>query len=175
MKKIIAIIVLGFFTLCGFSKNHPSIENLDSESLFSLNLDSVKRLSYDTIESNYIQICNMIKRHRGCWNKYYNIGVYKYKKYVFEILQFTNGYTTFTYLVSKANKGFPKMLLIDERTGGQVDVSFKIRGGLIYLSYIEHCGEFPITVNEVYCLDERFSAIQLYEKESFENIDIIPE
>ena len=67
------------------------------------------------------------------------------------------------------------MLLVDERTGDQVDVSFKIRGGLIYLSYIEHCGEFSITVNEVYCLDERFSAIQLYEKESFENIDIIPE
>lgn len=175
MKKIIAAIVLVFFTLCGFSKNYPSIENLDSESLFSLNLDSVEQISYDTIEANYIQICNTIKRHRGCWNKYYNIGVYEYKKYVFEILQYTNGYTTFTYLVSKANDGFPKMLLVDMRTGDQIDVSFKIRGGLIYLSYTEHCGEFPITVNEVYCLDERFSARQSYEKKFFENIDIIPE
>ena len=151
------------------------MEELDSEYLFSMSVDSMEKLSFKTVESEYFQICNTIKRYHGCWNKYYNIGVYTYKKNKFEILQYTNGYSVFTYLVTKRENKYPKMLLIDMRTGDVVDVSFKIKKGLIYLSYVEHCGEFPITVHEIYYLDNKFSVIQSYEINLIEDVDIIPE
>jgi hypothetical protein len=67
------------------------------------------------------------------------------------------------------------MLLIDMRTGDQKEVSFKINKGLVYLSYIEHCGEFPITISETYSLDSKFSAIKSHDMTPHKEINIITE
>jgi hypothetical protein len=47
--------------------------------LLSVNLETAEQLSYETIESDYIQTRNTIRRYNGCWNKYYSLGIYKYK------------------------------------------------------------------------------------------------
>lgn len=176
MKKIIATIISCIIALCTFSKDYKSLESLDSESLFQINLDSAKQLSYEIVESDYFQIRNTIKRYDGCGNKYYSLGLYECDKHIFEILQCTNGYATFTYLVAKDSKGFPRMLLIDWRvgSGGEVKVSFKINNGLIYLSYLEHCGEFPTNVQEIYHLDERFSVKKSHDALMEEDIVVEP-
>lgn len=80
MKKIIVTVVLSFFIFSLSSRDFSSIENLNSEFIFSINLNSAEQLSYEEVESDYFQIRNMIKRHHGCWNKYYRLGVYTYKK-----------------------------------------------------------------------------------------------
>lgn len=67
------------------------------------------------------------------------------------------------------------MLLIDMRTGDQKEVSFKINKGLVHLSYIERCGEFPITISETYSLDSKFSVIKSHDMPSHEEINIITE
>jgi hypothetical protein len=175
MKKIFATVVLSFFTFSLFSKDFSSTENLNSEFIFSLSLDSAEQLTYEEVETDYFQIRNMVRRHHGCWNKYYRLGVYTYEKNIFEILQCTNGYSVFTYLVLKEEKEFPRMLLIDMRTGDQKEVSFKINKGLVYLSYIERCGEFPITISETYSLDSKFSAIKYHDMTPHEEINIITE
>ena len=175
MKKIIVTVVLSFFIFSLSSRDFSSIENLNSELIFSVNLDSAEQLSYEEVESDYFQIRNMIKRHHGCWNKYYRLGIYTYEKNIFEILQCTNGYSVLTYLVLKEGKKFPRMLLIDMRTGDQKEVSFKINKGLVHLSYIERCGEFPITISETYSLDSKFSVIKSHDMPSHEEINIITE
>lgn len=174
MKKTVIILILGIFSLNIFSRDLSSIEELDSEVLFSMNLDSMKQLSYEEIEADFFQIRNMVKRYRGCFNKYYSLGTYTYKQNVFEILQFTNGYSVFTYLVVKGEKVFPQMLLIDMRTGSQIDITFKIKAGLVYLSSNERCGEFPIKVSEVYRLDKTFSIVESHDIPPLKEINVIP-
>lgn len=61
------------------------------------------------------------------------------------------------------------------RTGDQKEVSFKINKGLVHLSYIERCGEFPITISETYSLDSKFSVIKSHDMPSHEEINIITE
>ncbi len=174
MKRFV-VTILSTFALNIFSRDFSSIEELNPEWLHSINLDSMEQLSYTEIESEYFQIRNMVKRYRGCPNKYYSLGTYTYKQNVFEILQYTNGYSVFTYLVVKEEKVFPQMLLIDMRTGSQIDITFKINAGLIYLSYVERCGEFPITISEIYCLDSEFSIIESYDIPPSKEIKVAPE
>lgn len=174
-KRVTATLACLMFFLSAISEEIFSIEDLRSEVLLSVNLETAEQLSYETIESDYIQTRNTIRRYNGCWNKYYSLGICKYKENYFEILLCTNGYTTFTYLVAKRNNEFPRMLLIDMRTGAQVDVSFKISKGLIHLSYIEHCAEFPVTNSETYRLDSEFSVVASQDKPPFEEINVVPE
>lgn len=177
MKQVTATLACLMFFLSAISEEIFSVEDLRSEVLLSVNLETAEQLSYETIESNYIQTRNTIRRYDGCWNKYYRLGICKYKENYFEILLCTNGYTTFTYLVAKKGNEFPRMLLIDKRTGTgtQGDVTFEIREGLIHLSYIEHCAEFPVTISETYRLDSEFSAVKTQDKPPFEEINIISE
>lgn len=49
MKKIIATIISCIIALCTFSKDYKPLESLDSESLFQINLDSAKQLSYEIV------------------------------------------------------------------------------------------------------------------------------
>lgn len=174
MKRFV-VAILSTFALNIFSRDFSSIEELNPEWLHSINLDSMEQLSYTEIESEYFQIRNMVKRYRGCPNKYFSLGTYTYKQNVYEILQYTNGYSVFTYLVVKGEKVFPQMLLIDMRTGSQIDITFKINAGLIYLSYVERCGEFPITISEIYCLDSEFSIIESYDISPSKEIKVAPE
>jgi hypothetical protein len=174
-KRVTATLACLMFFLSAISEEIFSIEDLRSEVLLSVNLETAEQLSYETIESDYIQTRNTIRRYNGCWNKYYSLGIYKYKGNSFEILLCTNGYTTFTYLVAKKGDEFPKMLLIDMRTGAQVDVSFKISKGLIHLSYIEHCAEFPVTNSETYRLDSEFSVVESQDKPPFKEVNVVPE
>lgn len=67
------------------------------------------------------------------------------------------------------------MLLIDMRTGAQVDVSFKISKGLIHLSFIEHCTEFPVTNSETYRLDSEFSVVKTQDNPPFKKVNVVPE
>lgn len=174
-KRVTATLACLMFFLSAISKEIFSVEDLRSEALTSVNLETAEQLSYETIESKYIQTRNTIRRYDGCWNKYYSLGICKYKENYFEILLCTNGYTTFTYLVAKRDNEFPRMLLIDMRTGVQEKVSFEIGEGLIHLSYTEHCAEFPETISETYRLDSQFSAVKTQDKPPFEEINIISE
>ncbi|MBQ1970190.1 MAG: hypothetical protein II221_03225, partial [Paludibacteraceae bacterium] len=96
-KRVTATLACLMFFLSAISEEIFSIEDLRSEVLLSVNLETAEQLSYETIESDYIQTRNTIRRYNGCWNKYYSLGIYKYEGNSFEILLCTNGYTTFTY------------------------------------------------------------------------------
>jgi hypothetical protein len=78
-KRVTATLACLMFFLSAISEEIFSIEDLRSEVLLSVNLETAEQLSYETIESDYIQTRNTIRRYNGCWNKYYSLGIYKYK------------------------------------------------------------------------------------------------